>query len=108
MDKNRQRPLRGQGDVRDSSDPLAEWEIELLGAQLQAGRRGGGRVRPARVRHNNQRLNRMGKKPKTAVDAEFNRQQSAAHKRGKYTSQYKPRKSRRAIKRELHGPKGKD
>lgn len=105
--KNRQKPLTGQVDVRGGADPLAQWELELLGAQLQGkGRRGGGRVRPsARLRANQQRLNALGKKPKTAADAEFQRRQAASHKRGSMTSQYKPRKSRRAIKRELYGPK---
>jgi len=108
--KSKQKPLTGSVDVRGGADPLAQWELELLGAQLQGkGRRGGGRVRPgARLRANQQRLNRLGKKPKTAADAEFSRSQAAAHKRGGYTSQYKPRKSRRAIKRELYGPQSED
>jgi len=110
MGKNKQRLLRGSVNVWGGADPLAEWERELLGAQLQGkDRRGGGRVRPsARLRANQQRLNGLGKKPKTAADAEFHRRQAASHKRGGYTAQYKPRKSRRAIKRELYGPQAED
>jgi len=104
--KNGQKPLTGSVNVWGGADPLAEWERELLLAQTpNRGRRGGGRVRPgARLRANQQRLNRLGKKPKTAADAEFSRRQAATHKRGGMTSQYKPRKSRRALKRELYGP----
>jgi len=108
--KNRQRPLTGSVNVWGGAEPLAEWERELLlGQTPERSRRGGARVRPsARLRANQKRLNSLGKKPKTAADAEFSRRQAASHKRGGMTSEYKPRKSRRALKRELYGTQSGD
>lgn len=69
-------------------DGLAEWERELLGLSVSAPKR-----------------HRNAAKAKTAKDADRTRQQAATHKSNPMssTSAGEPRKSRRAIKRELYG-----
>lgn len=106
---NGQRPRRAP--VRESTDPLALWERELLGMaeprgqrphrQTRAERRSD-ELRVSRAYGRSRGLNRPGRKPKTAADASYRKQAEANHKRGSYTSAGKPRKSRRSIQRELY------
>lgn len=111
MTRNR-RSLRQAAPVAENS-VLADWERELMGlpplsapkpgptrAQRRADERRVARYieRDARGRR---RVNRG--KPKTAEHAARRKIDEGYHKRGNLTSTGKPRKSRRSLKREIHG-----
>jgi hypothetical protein len=97
----RSRTARSQS--RPKVDPvMAEWERELLRPPSAV---------ELRLRNLRSRLRSTGssipfiptgRKGKTAKDAELQRSRADSHKQGKLTATGKPRKSRRALKRELH------
>lgn len=82
---------------------LAEWERELL-AQRAPAKELRLRKLSSRLRAGNSPIPFIpaGRKGKTAKDAERQRSRADSHKRGKLTATGSPRKSRRALKRELH------
>ncbi len=110
-------------------DALAEWERELLGLStepvLKAVRKsakfGPGAIPRTRAENRKQtkralrlsnrspraeqpkRRPRTNFKPKTAEAAQENRRTAEIHKRGKFTRDFSPRKSRRSLKREIYG-----
>lgn len=110
-------------------DFLADWERELLGlpanpvtkAIRKSAKAGPGSPRPrtrAEVRKWDRRALRLSGrspkseppkrrpktalKPKTAEAADYNRRVAETHRKGKLTRDFKPRKSRRSLKRELY------
>lgn len=121
MARNRRSP-RPAAPVAENSE-LADWERELLGLPPLPGRKPKQRTRTeirqwdrralrlsgrtAKAQAARKRTPKTTLKPKTAEAADQARQMAEAHKKGKYTRDFKPRKSRRALKRELH-PKKED
>lgn len=121
MVRNRRSP-RPAAPVAENS-VLADWERELLGLPPFPGRKPKQRTR-AEIRQWDRRALRLSGrtakaqaarkrtpkttlKPKTAEAADHARQMAEVHKQGKFTQTGKLRKSRRALKRELH-PKKED
>lgn len=120
MAKNRSSP-RPAAPVAENS-VLADWERELLGlpqgtptvkpkrrtkAEIRKWDRRAMRLsgRTAKAQVAWKRTPKTALKPKTAEAAEQARLMAEAHKKGKLTRDFKPRKSRRALKRELHPQK---
>ena len=96
MARNRRSP-RPAAPVTENS-VLADWERELLGLPLLPGR-------TVKAQAARKRTPKTTLKAKTAEAAAHARQMARAHKKGKYTRDFKPRKSRRALKRELYPKK---
>lgn len=111
MARNRRSP-RQAAPVAENS-VLADWERELMGLPpLSAPKPGPTRAqRRANERRTTRYIQRdiRGRrkvnsgKPKTAEHAARRKIDEGYHKQGGLTSAGKPRKSRRALKRELHG-----
>ena len=120
MAKNR-RSSRAAAPVAENSE-FVEWERELLGLPpgtptVKPKRRTKAEIRKwdqramrlsgrtAKAQANRKRTPKTSLKPKTAEAAEQARRMAENHRKGKFTRDFKPRKSRRALKRELHPQK---
>ena len=115
MARNRKSP-RKQAPVEEN--PLAEWERELLGLPVGTPTIKPKRRTKAEIRKWDKRAYllsgrspkskppkrrpKTAVKPKTAEAAATARRMAEAHRKGKLTRDFKPRKSRRSLKRELH------
>ena len=95
----KRRGLRARRVENKTKEPLAQWEKELLIGFIDQP----AVSRAKRASKRNSLPTSL--KPKTAQAAEAQRRFNAELKQSGRTSTGKPRKSRRAIKRELYGVK---